>query len=369
MKRYADSLACMVLFSVAGAPQAQVPPGYPASYPASYQAIVDGAKKEGKVVLYASTDAAAARSLIKDFEAAFPGVKVEYNDMNSTEMYNRFVSERAAGTASGDVLWSSAMDVMVKLVNDGYALAYSSPESTALPDWARFQKQAYGTTYEPIGFVYNKRLLQPNEVPQTHADFAKLLKAQPDKFKGKVTTYDIEKSGAGFLFLSQDDRAGGKGAWDVVRAMGQSGVRLQSSTGTMMERVSSGENLIAYNQILSYAYNKAKKDPSIGYAYPKDYTLVISRVTLISQDAKHPNAAKLWTDYVLSKRGQTLIANEAGLFAIRSDVTGEATISHLTKQLGDSLKPVPIGASLLVYLDQAKRLEFLKQWKAALQGA
>ncbi|SKD04616.1 ABC-type Fe3+ transport system, substrate-binding protein [Burkholderia sp. CF099] len=355
---------CGSLLFVGSAAMAQVPQGYPSSY----QSVFDAAKKEGKVVIYTSTDAAAARSLIKDFEAAFPGIKVEYNDMNSTEMYNRFISESAAGTATGDVLWSSAMDVIVKLVNDGYAMPYTSPESDAIPDWAKFQKQAYGTTFEPIGFVYNKRLLQPSEIPQTHGDFAKMLRAQPAKFKGKVSTFDIEKSGSGFLFLSQDDRIGGKGVWDVVRAMGESDVRLQSSTGTIMERISSGENLIAYNQILSYAYAKARKDPSIGYAYPKDYTLVLSRVTFITKDAKHPNAAKLWTDYVLSKRGQTIIANDADLFAIRGDVTGDATISSLTKQLGTSLKPIPIGASLLVYLDQAKRLEFLKQWKTTLKG-
>ena len=49
-------------------------------------------------------------------------VKVEYNDMNTTEIYNRFISERAAGSGSADVLWSSSMDLQVKLVSDGAAL-------------------------------------------------------------------------------------------------------------------------------------------------------------------------------------------------------------------------------------------------------
>ena len=59
------------------------------------------------------------RPLIKDFESLY-GVKVEYNDMNSTELYNRFISESAGEQHSADVLWSSAMDLQVKLVNDGY---------------------------------------------------------------------------------------------------------------------------------------------------------------------------------------------------------------------------------------------------------
>lgn len=56
----------------------------------------------------------------------------------------------------------------------------------------------------------------------------------------------------------------------------------------MMERVSSGENLIGYNILGSYAEARAKNDPSLGIAYPKDYVLVLSRVSFISQRANIP---------------------------------------------------------------------------------
>ncbi len=101
---------------------AQVPPGYPASYAET----IAGAKKEGKVVVYSTTDTASASPLIKDFELLYPGISVEYNDMNSTEVYNRFISEKAAGAGSADVLWSSAMDLQIKLASDGGAMAYAS---------------------------------------------------------------------------------------------------------------------------------------------------------------------------------------------------------------------------------------------------
>jgi iron(III) transport system substrate-binding protein len=133
----------------------------------------------------------------------------------------------------------------------------------------------------------------------------------------------------------------------------------------MLERISSGENLIGYNMLGSYALVRAKKDQSIGVSFPKDYTLVLSRVMFINKSAKNMNAAKLWLDYVLSKRGQTVIANESQLFAIRPDVKGETTSAELTAQLGASLKPMTVGPDLLQYLDQSKRLGFLKQWKEA----
>src|SRR3974377_1145584 len=74
---------------------AQVPPGYPASY----QAVIDAARKEGKVIVYTPTDSTAGRPLVRDFEALYPGIKVEYNDMNTTEIYNRVIAEAASNSA------------------------------------------------------------------------------------------------------------------------------------------------------------------------------------------------------------------------------------------------------------------------------
>src|SRR6266571_4565991 len=167
----------------------------PAGYPADYQKIIDGAKKEGKLVIYGATDSKATQPLIKDFNAQFPGITIEYNDMNSTEVYNRFISEVAAGGNTADVMWSSAMDLQMRLASDGYAMAYKSVEASKIPGWAVWNDMAYGTTFEPAAIVYNKRLVDAKEVPQTHADFAKLITSE--KFKDKVTTYDIEKSGVG----------------------------------------------------------------------------------------------------------------------------------------------------------------------------
>ncbi len=243
-------------------------------------------------------------------------------------------------------------------------MTYKSPEAAALPEWANWKDAAYGTTFEPTAIVYNKRLVPEAEVPKTHAELTKLLTTKLDKYKNKVTTYDIEKSGVGFSLITHDLIFNPQ-FWDFAKALGDAGVRVQSSTGTMLERISSGENLIGYNVLGSYALTRAKKDPSIGVGFTTDYNLVLSRVIFISKSAKNTNAAKLWVDYLLSKRGQTLIANEAQLFAIRSDVTGATTSAALTKQLGAALKPMPVRPEQLEYLDQTKRLAFLKQWKQA----
>lgn len=333
----------------------------PAGYPADYQKLIDGAKKEGKLVIYGATDSKATQPLIKDFSALYPGITVEYNDMNSTEVYNRFISEAAAGGNTADVMWSSAMDLQIKLASEGYAMTYKSVEASKIPGWAMWNDMAYGTTFEPAAIVYNKRLVTGADIPTSHADFAKIIMGE--KFKDKVTTYDIEKSGVGFMFMTQD-------AQDypqfpaIEQALGAARVRVQSSTGTMLERISSGENLIGYNVLGSYALVRAKADPSIGIVLPKDYTLILSRVQFINKAAKNPNAAKLWIDYMLSQRGQTVIANDSKLYAIRADVKGETTSADLIKLIGEkNIKPVPVGPAVLTYLAPAKRMAFLKQWK------
>ncbi|HEY2755717.1 MAG TPA: ABC transporter substrate-binding protein [Pseudolabrys sp.] len=354
-------VAAAVAFT--GAAQAQTPPGYPADY----AKLVDAAKKEGKVVVYATTDAASANPLVKDFETLYPGIKVEYSDLNSTELYNRFIAEAAANNGTGDVLWSSAMDLQVKLVNDGQAATYASPESKALPKWAVWKDEAYGTTYEPIAFVYNKRLVPAGDVPKDHTALLKLLEAKTDFYKGKITAYDPERSGVGYLFCNQDIKNFPQ-AWDLFKAMGKAQEKLYTSAGAMMERVASGEHLIGYGIFGSYALARSKKDPNVGIVLPSDYTMVTSRVAFISKHAKNPNAAKLFLDYILSKRGQEIIANKADLYSLRADVDGEATLKGVEKLIGDKARPVPIDATLLDNLDQTKRLAFLSQWQKAKKG-
>jgi len=355
------STAALAVSLIATVASAQVPTGYPADY----KAIVDGARKEGKVIVYSTTDAKLVSPLIKDFEAAYPGVKVEYTDLNSTEVYNRFISENAANAASADAVWSSSMDLQMKLAADGLAAVYKSPEAGALPEWAHWKDTVYATTFEPIAIVYNKRLVPAEDVPKTHADFTKLLNTKADRYQKKVTTYDAEKSGVGFMLVNQDAKLD-PAFWDLVKAMGARGASMQSSTGTMMERISSGENLIGYNVLGSYALARAKKDPSIGIVFTSDYNLVLSRLAFVAKNAKNPNAGRLWVDYLLSKRGQTIAAEQAELFSVRTDITGKDSGVAFAKELGAAVKPIAVNNDLLLGLDQTKRLEFLKQWQTAL---
>lgn len=323
------------------------------------------AANEGLVRLYAATDAAVVRPLIADFEQRYPGVRVEFEDMGSRELYQRFLDEARNG-GRADVVWSSAVDLQVKLVNDGHALRHRSAETAALPSWAVWKNEAFGTTFEPVAFAYNRKLLQPAEVPTTHAELLRLLARERERFRGRLVTYDPAASGLGFMLHSQDEQANPMVFWKLAQAFGRTGITTVPSTSAMLDRLASGDALLAYNLLGSYALLRAETDPAIGVVLPRDYTLVLSRVAFIARNAPHPNAARLWLDYLLSARGQQVLARNPGFFSVRDDVRGDAGAAQLREELGGAFRPIAIGAGLMTYLDHAKRRAFLRQWRETL---
>lgn len=328
----------------------------------------EAAVREGVVVVYAAADQDVVQPILDDFEALHPGVRVEYHDLSSNELYQRVVDERAAGTLGADVVWSSAMDLQVKLVNDGYAQPHRSPETAALPRWAVWKDEAFGTTYEPAAIVYNKRLLTEAEVPDTHAELIRLLGEQPSRLLGRLASYDPERSGLGLLLHTQDAQANPIVFWQLARRMGELGLEQHSSSRDMLDRLAAGQLVLAYNVLGSYAHKRARSEAVLGVVWPQDYTLVLSRVAFIARDARHPAAARLWLDHLLSPRGQALLAEHLGLLPVRADAGtagADSAAALLHENLRHAFRPIRIGSGLLTYQDQAKRQAFLRQWDAA----
>lgn len=341
-------------------PRATAPEGYPADY----ARIVRAGEDEGQLVIYGATDEEVVQPVIADFQSVYPRIRVTYEDLNTTVLYHRFIAETRMGRDTADILWSSAMDQMVSLAGEGYAMTYGSPEKPGLPGSASFKDQVYATNYEPIVFVYNKDQVKEGEVPKTHDDCARLLGSDPARFKGRVVAYDIEKSGIGFLLATQDEAAGKFAA--VTEGFGRAGVTLSLTTSAMAEQVASGRALLGYNLLGGYALARSAKRPSLGYVLPSDYTLVISRVMLANKSATHPNAARLWIDYLSSKRGQTVLAHQSGLLAVRQDVAGGPAMAELRRELEVSQRVIAMDATILGGLDPKAYRDFILRWRRAV---
>lgn len=335
------------------------------TYPPSYAEIVAAAKKEGKVVVYSPTDSGPANALIKAFETKYPGVKVDYNDLSNTAIYNRVVSEFAARQVGGDVVWSVGLDLQVRLVEDGLAERYASPEAQNLPGFAKYKDSAYLTSIEPGVILYNKRLVPAALVPKNLTELTRLLKDNKDVFQGKVASWDPEKSGQGYVAM-KDDMRHNPGFWPLIAAFGEAGGKIYSNSGQMREKVLSGEEIIAFYVNGAYATEWAKANPTLGIVYSDDRTSAVSRAALIAKNAPHPNAAKLLIDFMLSQDGQRVMG-EAGLPSVRSDVDGVPNFKSLNELANGKLQPIALDATLLDNLDKTKRADFFSRWKQAMR--
>lgn len=335
----------------------------PANYPRAYQQIVDAAAREASLSIWSVTDTASANALINGFRRRYPGIRVDYLELPAQTLYDRFLIDANSNRGTADFLWSSAMDLQIKLVNDGYSQSYVSPEKSNLPDWAVWKNEAWGITAEPIVFAYNRRLMAAYpKVPGTHPDLLRFLTRNSRSLRGKVATYDPAVSAVGYLYLAQDKHAN-HNTWDLVRAMGQADARLYPTTEAILDELASGRLAFAYDMIGSYALKAQARNPQIGVIVPRDYTLVMSRIAMIPARARHPNAARLFLDYLLSRHGQSLLIAQH-MTPVRTDVALPASM----RVNALSARAIRVGPALLVHQDQLTRAKFLRDWNRAMAG-
>lgn len=331
----------------------------PLGYPRSYEGLEAAANREGRLVVYSATDLNEVAELLRRFRARYPKIDLHYEHMTSKQVYDRFLQEVNSGKPSADLLFNSAMDLQIKLVNDGYAQAYNSPEKPFLPTYAVWKNQAYGVTAEPIVMAYNKKLMPRSDVPASHDDLERLVRTKTRAYMGRIATYDVEASSTGFLFFTQDEQIS-QDTWRLLRSLGKVHPKLYVAGDEMLRRVSSGEHLLAYNVMSSYALERRAVDPNIEVVFPTDYTLVMSRIAFITKDARQPAAAKLFLDYLISREGQGLLAKR---YMTPNRIDLPPLLPHADPT---DLRAIHVGPALLANLDRIKHMRLVADWKRAV---
>ena len=156
--------------------------------------------------VHGATDLSAMEPLIRDFQVLAPNVTIEYSEYVTNDLFNLASTECNAKQGTMDLVLSSSVDQLVKLVNDGCGTSYRSPLTLQLPSWTRWRDEIFGFTFEPAVIVFNRDLVPPEDVPRTRVELLNLLRSKPEKYNGKIGSYDIAQSGIGYLFASYDAR-------------------------------------------------------------------------------------------------------------------------------------------------------------------
>ena len=295
--------------------------------------------------ILSSTDTVFVAPIIARFIAARPGVSVEYLVTGTADLDRLF----RADPGGYDAVISSAMDLQLRLANDGLARRLTARPGD-LPDWAQWRQSLFAFTSEPAAIVLRRDAFEGRDLPRSRQELIEALRARPEVFRGRIGTYDVRRSGLGYLFATQDARAS-ETYWRLMEVMGRLDLRLYCCSGDMIDDLASGDLLVAYNVLGSYAAARvAAEDDGLAIILPSDFPTMMMRSVLVSRDAAQPALAEAFVSHLLAEQSAP-----------------GAPLPPLARGTGAS---IPLDAALLTFLDRLKRRTFLEEWEnAAIQSA
>ncbi|UWQ14116.1 ABC transporter substrate-binding protein [Aliiroseovarius sp. M344] len=289
--------------------------------------------------------------IIRAFQTSWPGVSVDYTVTGTSDLMIALYDEGAAF----DLAISSAMDLQTKLANDGFAQNHTPGTSTNLPAWASWRDQLFAFTQEPAVLVVSDKFFGEDDAPQSRDELIAILRADPDRFQGKIGTYDVRSSGFGYLMATQDSR-NSDAFWRLMEVMGRLDAELYCCSSDMIRDVASGKLALAYNVLGSYAAAQLKSTGGFQIIEMSDYVNVMSRTVLIPQTAENVEDARIMLDFLLGLKARKDLVDASGLPAIDAAAL----------RANPSLRPIRYGPGLLVFLDNLKRQSFLRNWENSL---
>jgi iron(III) transport system substrate-binding protein len=117
----------------------------------------------------------------------------------------------------------------------------------------------------------------------------------------------------------------------------------------------------------SYALQWAKESPVVGVSFASDYTAAFQRVASVTKNAPHPAAGRLFLDFMLSEKGQEILAGK-GVPPLRKGYKGPLDAEEIGKLTGGNMKMIPVDEKLVGNMNPKLRAEFFQVWKKAMRG-
>lgn len=280
--------------------------------PSAYadQALVKKAKAEGKVAFYANITA--IQPIMEEFTKD-KGVKGEYTRISTSKFLAIVLTEHQVGKLMADVL-QSPLPIMKLLKDKGVLATYKSPAAASYPAWTRKDDkiQIFGIEY--VALIYNKELVKPKDVPQRYEDLT------DPKWKGKIVMANpsAHATTISWLIGLKENVFSSEKAWmNFVKGLAANKPMFVRSFGPTPAPVESGEKLIA---ISMPKYIITKAPAPLDWARVKQPLLGTPRGIAITASASHPNAAKLFVDYWLSKDAMQMLADKVGEYVLHPGV-------------------------------------------------
>ncbi|WP_457980480.1 extracellular solute-binding protein [Ectopseudomonas composti] len=229
------------------------------------------------------------------------GLKHQDTDMSSAQEIAKFAAEKDNATADiGDV--GAAFGPIA--VQQGVTQPYKPSTWAQIPDWAKDQDGHWMLAYTgSIAFIVNKQLVK--DVPKSWADLK--------NGKYRVAIGDVSAAAQAVNGVLAAAIAGGgdekniQPGLDFFAAIAEQG-RLSLSNPTI-QTLEKGEVEVGIVWDFNGLSYRDQIDPSrFEVLIPSDGSVISGYTTIINKYAKHPNAAKLTREYILSDAGQINLA-------------------------------------------------------------
>lgn len=321
---------------------AQAGPGAAASQP-GLDALVNGAKAEGELSFYISLPESTGRRIREAFAAKY-GIKTQFVRLVTANLRTRFFAEAAAGTVGADVMIIAAdpSPYTIDGVKQGAIEPLSQARLPALTSGefpAGFNRGGSALVQiTPWVISYDTTKLKPEDVPKTWADVLN------PKWRGRIITSDPRTGATYAAFWSMII---GKYGESYLKQLAALDPRLAAAGAPAIQALAAGEGVINMPTIVALVQGPKEKGATIGYVVPEVNTGVEASVVLVSRSkSKHPNAGRLFANYVLSREGNTALNADPGgaslyeagrlpkEYVSPDDSGGSERLAYLAKLLG-----------------------------------
>ena len=295
-------------------------------------ALLEAAKKEGQLLLYTTHIVdQIVRPMIKGFQAHAPGIDVKFVRGDGLGLVVRLINESRAGRVQADV-WSM-VDGVGPVLQGGYAAQFDIPSAKGLPPaLVDRDKRWVALNLSIRSMAFNTSMIPPAQAPRSYRDLL------DPKWKGKMVWNPKAMTGAWGFIATVINHMGEAEGMAYLRVLAkQDIVPLPIAIRAVLDRVIGGEYAIGLEMNNTHAAISAALGAPVKWM-PLDPVTQTLQVAGISAKAPHPNAAKLFVDFMVSRAGQNIF-READYLPMHPDVPAKIP----------ELKPEQGGYKAVVY--------------------
>src|SRR6266566_171867 len=283
----------------------------PAAGQETTPAVLAAAAKEGKVVWYSSIDVKVAELIAKAFRAEYPNIQIEVERSGSERVFQRINQEYQSGIKNVDVVNSSDASHFIFWKQQKW-LAPHTP-----PDVKRYAAQfkdaegyyaAWRATLSVMG--YNTNLVPAKDAPTGYLDLL------DPKWKGKLVKSHPGYSGTSLTGTYAISKVLG---WDYLEKLSKQGVQQLQSTTATPKSIASGERAVMVDGNEYNMFIEIQQKSPVKIIYAVEGTPFISSPTAIFAQAPHPNAARVFENFIYTPKIQQLLVDVGGQRSLHPD--------------------------------------------------